>query len=77
MRTHSGISTPYLLLSKGSTVVTILLLRVDTPGRAAYVDDVVDGLIGCAQTPDVDGRTVELGSGEMLSIRATACRLHR
>jgi uncharacterized protein YbjT (DUF2867 family) len=24
---------------------------------------------GCAQTPGIDGRTVELGSGEMLSIR--------
>jgi nucleoside-diphosphate-sugar epimerase len=34
-----------------------------------YVDDVVDGLIGCAQTTDIDGRTVELGSGEMHSIR--------
>lgn len=34
-----------------------------------YIDDVVDGLIGCAQTPGISGRTIELGSGEMHSIR--------
>jgi UDP-glucose 4-epimerase len=34
-----------------------------------YVDDVVDGLIGCAQAPGIEGRTVELGSGELHSIR--------
>jgi UDP-glucose 4-epimerase len=34
-----------------------------------YIDDVVDGLIRCAEAPGVDGRTVELGSGEMFSIR--------
>ena len=34
-----------------------------------YVDDVVEGLIRCSQAPGIDGRTVELGSGEMLSIR--------
>jgi nucleoside-diphosphate-sugar epimerase len=34
-----------------------------------FVDDVVDGLIGCAQTPGIDGRTVELGSGQLHTIR--------
>jgi UDP-glucose 4-epimerase len=34
-----------------------------------FVDDLVDGLIGCAQTVGIDGRTVELGSGVLLSIR--------
>ena len=34
-----------------------------------YVEDVVDGLIRCAQIPGIDGRTLELGSGEMRSIR--------
>src|SRR5262249_23699324 len=34
-----------------------------------FVDDVVDGLIGCAQTRGIDGRTVELGSGQLHSIR--------
>jgi UDP-glucose 4-epimerase len=41
-----------------------------------YVDDVVDGLIGCAQTPGIDGRTVELGSGKLHSIREIVEQLH-
>ena len=57
--------------------VTLSLLREEAPKLSSgvrlvdwiYVDDVVDGLIGCAQTPGVEGRTVELGSGEMHSIR--------
>jgi UDP-glucose 4-epimerase len=34
-----------------------------------YIDDVVEGLIRCAEAPGIDGRTVEIGSGKMLSIR--------
>jgi nucleoside-diphosphate-sugar epimerase len=34
-----------------------------------YVDDVVDGLIKCAQTAGIDGHTLELGSGEFHTIR--------
>lgn len=34
-----------------------------------YVDDVVDGLIAAAATPDAAGRTVDLGSGEMVTVR--------
>jgi nucleoside-diphosphate-sugar epimerase len=57
--------------------VTIRLLRGETPRLSSgarlidwiFVDDVVDGLIGCAQTLGIDGCTVELGSGELLSIR--------
>ena len=57
--------------------VTISLLRGEAPKLSSgirlvdwiYVDDVVDGLIGCAQTSGIDGCTVELGSGEMHSIR--------
>ena len=57
--------------------VTISLLRGEAPRLSSgvrlvdwiYVDDVVDGLIGCAQTPGIDGGTVELGSGQLLSIR--------
>ena len=40
-----------------------------------YVDDVVEGLIRCSQAPGIDGRTVELGSGEMLSIREVVRQL--
>jgi nucleoside-diphosphate-sugar epimerase len=57
--------------------VTTSLLRGEVPRLSSgvrlvdwiYVDDVVDGLIRCAQTPGIDGRTLELGSGEMRSIR--------
>lgn len=33
------------------------------------VDDVVEGLIRCTEIPGIDGRTVELGSGELVSIQ--------
>jgi UDP-glucose 4-epimerase len=57
--------------------VTTSLLRGEAPKVSSgirlvdwiYLDDVVDGLVGCAQTPGIDGNTVELGSGEMHSIR--------
>jgi len=57
--------------------VTISLLRGETPRLSSgvrlvdwiYVDDVVEGLIRCGQAPGIDGRTMELGSGELLSIR--------
>jgi len=63
--------------------VTRSLLQGDIPRLSSgvrlvdwiYVDDVVDGLIRCAQSPDIDGCTVELGSGEMLSIRAVVQQL--
>jgi nucleoside-diphosphate-sugar epimerase len=65
---------PYVILS---------LLRGETPKLSSgvrlvdwiYVDDVVDGLIRCAQTPGIDGRTVEVGSGVMHSIREIAGQL--
>jgi nucleoside-diphosphate-sugar epimerase len=34
-----------------------------------YVDDVVDGLIVAAKAPDVEGHTIDLGSGILVSIR--------
>jgi nucleoside-diphosphate-sugar epimerase len=40
-----------------------------------YVDDLVDGLIASAQSPGIDGQTVELGSGEMFSIREVVQQL--
>ena len=40
-----------------------------------FVDDLTDGLIRCAQTPGIDGQIVELGSGELVSIREIVRRL--
>jgi nucleoside-diphosphate-sugar epimerase len=34
-----------------------------------YVSDVVDGFIALAKAPGVDGATIELGSGTLVSIR--------
>jgi len=34
-----------------------------------YVDDVVNGLLAAAQAPRVDGSTIDLGSGKLVSIR--------
>jgi UDP-glucose 4-epimerase len=63
--------------------VAISLLRGEAPRLTSgvrlvdwiYVDDVVDGLIRCAQAPGIDGRAVELGSGETLSIREVVGQL--
>lgn len=35
-----------------------------------YVEDVVGGLLAAAQAPGVEGRTIELGSGQLTSIRS-------
>jgi nucleoside-diphosphate-sugar epimerase len=53
------------------------LLRGDPPKLSSgkrevdwiFVDDVVDGLILAAQTPDAEGCMVDLGSGILVSVR--------
>ena len=40
-----------------------------------FVDDVVDGLLSIAQAPNVEGRTIDIGSGEQVSIRDLVLRL--
>jgi nucleoside-diphosphate-sugar epimerase len=42
-----------------------------------FVDDVVDGLIACANTSGAEGRTPGLGSGELCSIREVAQQLRK
>ena len=57
--------------------VTLCLLRGESPrltsGQRAvdwiYVDDVVDGIIAAAQASNVEGKTIDIGSGELVSIR--------
>lgn len=34
-----------------------------------YVDDVVDGLLTAASTPNIEGHTIDIGSGETVSIK--------
>jgi len=60
---------PYVILS---------LLRGEAPKLTSgkrqvdwiYVQDVVEGCLAAAQAPDVEGRTIDIGSGELVSIQA-------
>jgi nucleoside-diphosphate-sugar epimerase len=64
-------------LTKLVPYVTTAFLRGEQPRLSSgvrlvdwiCVDDVVDGLIACACASGADGRTVDLGSGEVCSIR--------
>ena len=57
--------------------VVTSLLKGETPKLSSgerridwiYIDDVVDGMIAAAEAPDVEGRTIDLGSGVLVSIR--------
>jgi nucleoside-diphosphate-sugar epimerase len=64
-------------LGKLIPYVTLCLLRGEAPRLTSgqrdvdwiYVDDVVDGIIAAAQADDVEGKTIDIGSGELVSIR--------
>lgn len=59
---------PYVILS---------LLKHEAPRLSSgqwradwiYVDDVIDGLVAAAHLPDLEGSTVDLGSGVLLSVQ--------
>lgn len=59
---------PYVILS---------LLRKETPKLAdgkreidwIYVDDVVEAFLAAARAPNIEGRTIDVGSGALVSIR--------
>ena len=40
-----------------------------------YIEDVIDGFLAAATAPDIEGHTVDLGSGALVSIRTVAERL--
>lgn len=42
-----------------------------------YVDDVVDGMLRCARHPTLSGRTVELGTGRLTTVREIAEHIAR
>jgi nucleoside-diphosphate-sugar epimerase len=58
--------------------VTLSLLKGKSPKLASgvrqvdwiYVDDVIDGMLAAARVPGVEGCTFDLGSGNLVSIRA-------
>lgn len=70
-------------LRKVIPYAALSLLRGESPelssGRRPvdwiYVSDVVDGLIATAATPGIEGSTVELGSGTLVTIRTVVERL--
>lgn len=57
---------------------TLCLLRGEPPRLASgqweadwiYIDDAVEGLLALACGPDLEGSTVDLGSGRLVSVRA-------
>jgi UDP-glucose 4-epimerase len=63
--------------------VTVSLLRGEAPkltsgARAVdwiYVDDVVDAFLRAAVAPEVEGRSLDIGSGELVTARALVVRL--
>jgi UDP-glucose 4-epimerase len=65
--------------------VTVSLLRGDAPkltsgARAVdwiYVDDVVDAFLRAALAPGADGRSLDVGSGRLVTARSLVERLHR
>lgn len=65
---------PYVILS---------LLKKEVPRLTSgnrlvdwiYVEDVVDGLVAAAQAPGVEGKAVEIGSGNLVSVREIADHL--
>ena len=57
--------------------VTLSLLQGQSPQLASgvrqvdwiYIDDVIAGLLAAAQAPNIDGQTVDIGSGQLTPIR--------
>jgi nucleoside-diphosphate-sugar epimerase len=64
-------------LKKLIPYVTLSLSRGEAPELTSgqrevdwiYVDDVVEGLLALALAPEADGCTIDLGSGQMVSVR--------
>jgi len=55
----------------------IELGRIDTKRDLTYVSDTVEGFIRAATTPGVDGQTIQLGTGQVVSVGEifdAACR---
>jgi nucleoside-diphosphate-sugar epimerase len=72
-------------LSKLVPYVTLSLLRGEAPRLASgqrevdwiYVDDVVDGILASSCAAAIDGCTIDIGSGQLVSIRGVVEQLVR
>lgn len=88
-RTPIVILRPFMTYGPGQSTsklipsITHALLRGEAPrlssGRLkadwVYVTDVIDGFLAAATTPGIEGQTIELGSGLLISIRHIVERL--
>jgi nucleoside-diphosphate-sugar epimerase len=80
---------PYMTYGPGQRLTKVIpytimtLLRGETPrlstGQRAldwvYVDDLIEGVVRAAAHPGIDGRTLDLGSGTLVSIKEIVMRL--
>jgi nucleoside-diphosphate-sugar epimerase len=74
---------PAQLPSKLIPSTILSLLRGDAPKISSgkrrsdwiYVSDVIDGFVSAATTPGIEGATIDLGSGSLVSIRGIVERL--
>jgi len=63
--------------------VTLSLLRGEAPKLSSgqwqadwiYIDDIIDGLLAAAQVPHIEGCTIDLGSGVLVSVRTIVQQL--
>lgn len=54
---------------------TIYLGNLETTRDFTYIDDTVDGFIKAAEANDVDGKTINLGTGQEIKISALAQKI--
>ena len=70
-------------LSKLIPYVILSLLRGEAPKLSSgerevdwiFVEDVIDGILAAAQTPEIEGKTVDIGSGRLQSIKSVVQQL--
>jgi UDP-glucose 4-epimerase len=63
--------------------VTLAVLRGEAPKVSSgktkadwvYITDVIDGLLRAANIPAIEGRTIDLGTGSLVSVRDVVIRL--
>jgi UDP-glucose 4-epimerase len=75
----------YQDLRKLIPYVTLALLRGETPQLAGgqrqidwiYIDDVVDAFIAAAEANEVEGKTIDVGTGELVTVRHVVEQLAR
>ena len=83
---------PYMVYGPGQVdvrkivpYVTLSLLRGEAPALSScrrqmdfvYIDDVVDAFLAAAVAPGIDGQTLDIGSGELVSVRTVVDKLTR